>query len=125
MAAALGQDAGAAGTTLRVVLAALSDRLTPEEATDLAAQLPQPWKDVVAKPRRDGVQKMDRAQFVGRIARDLSCDLRTAIRSARAVFRALEHHVSRGEMRDVLAQLPQKLRAVLESPPGVEPHFEG
>src|SRR5437016_4141065 len=99
VAAACGQDEDSAHSTLRVVLAAISDRLTPDEAQDLSAQLPRPWKEVVTKPRTAGVQKMDRAQFVGRIARDLGCDVPTAIRSARVVFRALERHVSLGETR--------------------------
>lgn len=106
-------EAADARETLRIVLAALSDRSTPAEAQDLAAQLAEPWCDVVWKARRDGVQKMDREQFVARVARELDVDVAEAVLRIRAVVAALEDRVSPGEMRQVLQQLPRDLQEVV------------
>jgi uncharacterized protein (DUF2267 family) len=116
-ATACGLSAAEAERTVRVVLAALSDRITPDEARHLAAQLPEPWKRVVAKPRREVVQKMDREQLVGRVCRDLALPVPEGLRRCRAVYAGVEQQVSRGETRQVLLQLPPELREVFKPRP--------
>lgn len=112
--ATCGGSEAEAESTVRSVLAALSDRLTPEEACNLAAQLPRPLKTIVHKERQDGVQKMDREIFVARISRDLGVDIQEALRRIRAVYAVLETAVSEGGTRHMMAQLPQPLREVMK-----------
>lgn len=111
---ACGGSEADAERTMRSVLAALSDRLTPEEACKLSAQLPRPMKTIVHKEKRDGVQKMDREIFVARISRDLGVDIQEAKKRIRAVYGVLESAVSEGEVRHVMAQLPPPLREVMK-----------
>lgn len=112
--AACGGNEADAERTMRSVLAALSDRLTPDEACNLSAQLPEPMKSIVHKQKRDGVQKMDREIFVARICRDLGVDIQEAMKRIRAVYAVLETAVSEGEVRHVMAQLPHQLREVMK-----------
>jgi uncharacterized protein (DUF2267 family) len=108
-------DADAERTT-RSVLAALSDRLTPDEARKLGAQLPEPLKGIVHKQKSDRVQKMDREIFVSRICNDLGIDVREAVKRIRGVYAVLEAAVSRGETEHVMAQIPHGLREVMKPP---------
>ncbi|UKJ76509.1 DUF2267 domain-containing protein [Azospirillum brasilense] len=109
--------------SLRAVLHELRDRLTVDEAAQLAAQLPMlicglyfnSWKPA-ANPTRvrtvqeflDGVR--DRAAGHEEIDPDLA---------TRCVFALLARHVSPGEIDDVIRQLPTELRA-LWTPPRAE-----
>ncbi|NUB07261.1 DUF2267 domain-containing protein [Azospirillum sp. Vi22] len=106
--------------SLRAVLHELRDRLTVDEAAQLAAQLPMlvcglyfnSWKPA-ANPTRvrtvqeflDGVR--DRAPGHEEIDPDLA---------TRCVFALLARHVSPGEIDDVIQQLPTELRALWTSP---------
>ncbi|OYD82321.1 DUF2267 domain-containing protein [Azospirillum brasilense] len=106
--------------SLRAVLHELRDRLTVDEAAQLAAQLPMlvcglyfnSWKPA-ANPTRvrtvqeflDGVR--DRAPGHEEIDPDLA---------TRCVFALLARHVSPGEIDDVIRQLPMELRALWTSP---------
>ncbi len=113
---ACGVDDATAERTTRSVLAALSDRLTPDEAHKLAAQLPEPLKGIVQRPKSQRVQKMDREIFVSRICNDLGIDVREAVKRIRGVYAILEAAVSAGETRHVMAQLPEGLREVMKPP---------
>jgi uncharacterized protein (DUF2267 family) len=94
------------------VLHALRDRLTGEEADQVAAQLPIELKDVWHEgERRDGEPvKLDLAAFCERVRRDVGLP---SAREARwmilAVFAALKTQISPGEARHVMAQLPKEL----------------
>ncbi len=103
-------DLGEAESASRSVLAALADRITDDEANDLASQLPKDLRDFVM--RRGGpLQKMDMDTFIGRIQGDL--DLATynqAARVAAGVFAVLKRAVSVGEWEDVVSQLPRDLQ---------------
>jgi uncharacterized protein (DUF2267 family) len=114
--AACGGDEADAWRATRSVLAALSDRLTPDEACNLAAQLAEPLKGIVYKTPRDGVQKMDREIFVARVSRDLGVDIAEAVKRIRAVYAVLEQAVSSGGTRHAMAQLPEQLREVMKPP---------
>jgi uncharacterized protein (DUF2267 family) len=102
---------------LRAVLHTLRDRLTIEEATDLSAQLPmlvrglffEGWKPTL-KPER--IRKVE--DFVARVNGHFSKleleDLFDAEDITRSVLHVLSRHVSAGEIRDVIANLPEPLR---------------
>jgi uncharacterized protein (DUF2267 family) len=97
------------------VFHALRDRLSPEEADQVLAQLPGPLKivwEAGERPERAPV-KMHREAFYERVS------MEGALRSSRAaewltlaVFGALKAQLSPGEIDDVLAQLPKDLKEV-------------
>ena len=96
-----------------VVLRALRDRLTLDEAEQVAAQLPGPLKEVWTLGDQPGRRplKIRRDEFLQRVkheARLLSGD--AARRLTEAVFAALKTQLPPGEADDVLAQLPRDLK---------------
>jgi len=110
----LGPDRKTAYRVLGAVLHALRDRLTVDEAADLAAQLPllvrgiffDGWRPA-GKP--DKIRTLE--EFLSRISSELH-DLRpvNSETAARAVFRTIGLRVSAGEVAQVRAQLPGPIR---------------
>jgi uncharacterized protein (DUF2267 family) len=108
------QDRHLAYLAMRATLHALRDRLTVEEAAELAAQLPmlvrgfyyEGW-DPTGKP----VRQRHADEFLARIWRELPpgapIDPEPA---ARAVFRLLAERVAEGEVEDVRHILPAEIR---------------
>ena len=97
------------------VLHALRDRLTPREAEQAAAQLPQELKELWRAGSGTGWPpiKMHRRDFVERVKSEGDLpDVRTAERTIDAVFAALKEQLSDGESDDILAQLPNDLKRV-------------
>jgi len=115
------QDDQAVYRVLRAFLQTLRDRLSPEEAADLAAQLPmflrgvfyEGWRPTQTPKRYDDADAFlaeffDRAQVVpGGVGE------RELVRAASAV---LERHVTAGQYRHVLDQLPEAVRQVVAVP---------
>jgi uncharacterized protein (DUF2267 family) len=95
------------------VFRALRDRLSREEAGQVAAQLPQELKAVWRAGERPGrkLVRLHRRSFYERVMNE--ADLRS-LRDARwmtlAVLGALKEALSLGEAEDVLAQLPKDLK---------------
>src|SRR3954462_7538309 len=119
MARELGtEDHDEAWRLLRAALRVLRDRLTVDEAAQLAAQLPHLLRGVFYEGFDPGHQPeriRDRDEFLARLAE--LARLRSddeAARAAAAATRVLRRHISEGEFDDVLAQLPKDIRAVLE-----------
>jgi uncharacterized protein (DUF2267 family) len=109
------RDREAALRAAAAVLQALRDRLTPEEADQVLAQLPTELKNVWEagdRVERPPV-KMRREQFYERVRQEAGLP---STREARwmtvAVFTALNKQLSPGEAEDVLAQLPKDLKEV-------------
>ena len=102
---------------LRAVLHALRDRLPPDEAVELSAQMPLIIKGVYFDrwdPSATPVRARTREEFLGlvrtnlqRAARDIDPE-----RLTRAVFKLLAERVSQGEIRDVQSVLPPELAAL-------------
>lgn len=107
---------------LRAVLHALRDRLTPEEAADLAAQLPLLHKGVFYDGWRPGAApvKRDRAEFLEVVEETLRAGMPDpdAEHATRCVFSLLSSRVSRGEIEDILTMLPRDLRELWPEPAG-------
>lgn len=102
---------------LRGVLHALRDRLTVDEAAQLAAQLPTLIRGVYYEewdPSRTPSGVHDVTEFLHEIERATPNlgDTQAAF-AATAVMRVLERHVSSGEIDDVLAILPGPVRDLL------------
>ncbi len=94
------------------ILKTLSERLTEQEAFDLASQLPRELKELV-KGVPDHVIKMDRQKFIAKVAERLDVSLEEAERYIKATFSVLKSAVTPGEIEDVLSQLPKDLAGLL------------
>lgn len=98
---------------LRGTLVALRDRLKPEEAAHLGAQLPamlrgfyyEGWKPA------DKPEKIGEGAFFKRVMANLNVDT-SAQDVVRAVFKLLYHRVSSGEIEDVKSILPKELESL-------------
>ena len=107
------QDTHKAYLALRAVLHVLRDRLTIEEATDLAAQLPmlvrgfyfEGW-DPSGKPLKERHQE----EFLAHVKTYFSKDDRVIPEKVvRAVFRVLSKHITKGEIDDIKNSLPAEV----------------
>lgn len=101
-------------TALRAVLHALRDRLTPDQAVHLGAQLPmlirgvyyEGWR-IAGKPETD--RRLD--DFAAKIAEELPPgDRLDAVMVAKAVFALLWRELDPGENAKVVNSLPKPLR---------------
>jgi uncharacterized protein (DUF2267 family) len=108
------RDRHAAYTALRATLHALRDRLTVEEAAELAAQLPmlvrgfyyEGW-DPTGKPMKIRHEEEFLARIEDEMRRDDGVDVEQA---ARAVFAVLAARITGGEIADVRHVLPAEVR---------------
>lgn len=99
---------------LRVVLHTLRDRLTLEEVTDLASQMPMLIRGMYlegwnpnAKPQR----MRSSTAFVQAVNRNFNeSDQISANDITFAVLKVLERHISQGEIEDVIGNLPKQLQ---------------
>ena len=106
-------DEGTAYSALRAVLHQLRDRLTPEEAVDLAQQLPVIVRGVYFegwRPSRTPEKVRTRREFVDGVAAKLRPHTIDAERAVRDVLALVAHHCDPGEIGDVIAQLPAELK---------------
>lgn len=99
----------------RAVLHAVRDRLTVEEAHQLAAQLPLIWKGIFFdgyKPAGKPIKFKTKEEFLERIKAGDGKQITNeeAIDAAEAVITVLETTVSEGEMDDVMQEMPKRLR---------------
>lgn len=118
MAQELGEDRPDAYRALRAVLHTLRDRLTVDEAAQLAAQLPLLIRGVFYDgwdPSRTPVKYAHAQQFVDRVRDEANLAGETeASYAVTAAARVLRVHVSEGEFDDVLAILPHEIRTLFE-----------
>lgn len=103
-------------SVLRAVLHALRDRLTPDEAVNLAAELPMlvrgfyydDWKPSTTPKKlrtlRDFLKEMPLLP-----SPDETFDAEKAVRS---VFLLLDHRISEGEIDDIRYMLPEEIRSL-------------
>lgn len=110
-----GKDANleAAKGATAAVFHALRDRLTPEEADQVKAQLPLELKSVWEEGEEPGRRplKMHRDEFLERVRREAGLtSAQQALWMALAVFAALKKQLSPGETGDVFSQLPKDLK---------------
>ncbi|MEX0887652.1 MAG: DUF2267 domain-containing protein [Phycisphaeraceae bacterium] len=108
-------DEAQAYTALRAVLHALRDRLMPDEAVHLGAQLPMLIRGFYyegwSPSRTPRLDLDDQARFIDHVEHELrsaaNIDPHHAVAS---VFQLLSQHVTHGEIDDVRQQLPQELQ---------------
>jgi uncharacterized protein (DUF2267 family) len=97
------EDRDEAARTAQVVLQALSDRLTGDEARDMLAQLPYQLKVAVTVTEAPTGWPPD--AFVAWVAEKLQVSSEEARARIRAVFATLREALSAGEFQDILEQL--------------------
>jgi uncharacterized protein (DUF2267 family) len=98
---------------LRAVIHHLRDRLTLEEAVDLAAQLPTIVRGIYYEgwqPHKPPTKIHSRQEFVDEVASHGLPSAVPAERAIRDVFALLAHHCDPGEIADVIGQLPAELK---------------
>jgi uncharacterized protein (DUF2267 family) len=118
LAGELATDESTAWRVLRAYLQVLRDRLTVDEAAQLAAQLPNLLRGVFYEGFDPGHQPekiRDRDVFLARLAERAQLpDADAAAAAATTVTQVLRRHISAGEIDDVMAQLPEEIRELLE-----------
>jgi uncharacterized protein (DUF2267 family) len=96
---------------LRSTLTALRDRLTPDEASNLAAQLPVVLRGIFYdgyKPSSLPEKNDDPEAFLNNIRERFNRQpVVDAEMLAKSTFRFLNKHISEGEMNDVKGMLPK------------------
>jgi uncharacterized protein (DUF2267 family) len=95
------------------VFHSLRDRLSPEEADQVVAQLPRELKEAWEAGERSDRKpvKLHREDFYARVREEAALPSdREARWMTLAVFAALKEQLSPGEASDVLAQLPKDLK---------------
>lgn len=106
-------DEQEAYSVLRAVLHQLRDRLTPQEAIDLGAQLPLIVRGVYYEgwtPSKQSEKVRTQQRFFEELGDRLRPHPIDPERAARDVFSLLAHHCDPGEIKDVIAQLPARLK---------------
>ncbi|WP_276499108.1 DUF2267 domain-containing protein [Pontibacter litorisediminis] len=118
------EDLNQAGRVFRAVLQAIRDRLPVNDAVHFAAQLPIIWKGIYYDqydPAKVPVKVRDRHAWIDLIRsknafaanNDFLCDS-DVIESFQAVFKALHHCVSAGELQKVKEAMHQEIQELLE-----------
>jgi len=106
-------DEAEALSVLRSVLHQLRDRLTPEEAIELGAQLPIIVRGVYYegwRPTRTPEKVRSKEKFLDEITIKLLPRRVPPEVAARDVFALIAHHCDPGEIADVIDQLPSDIK---------------
>ena len=109
---------------LRASLHALRDRLSPEEASHLAAQLPMLIRGIYYEgwhPAGKPLKERTRAEFVGHVEEAFKTDpLSFPDESVSTVIAMLYDKLCDGEMDDVRHAMPRRIRELFLEPAEVE-----
>lgn len=99
---------------LRGVLFTLRDRLTPEEASQFAAQLPLLIRGIFYegyRPANKPEKFRDRDEWLSRVNHELDqTGGQNPENATKAVFRVINRHITEGERDDVRHMLPKDIR---------------
>lgn len=107
-------------SALRAVLHALRDRLRVEEAVDLGAQLPMLIRGFYYegwRPAGRPLKYRHKEEFLRHVSENYAglADSEREL-AVRAVFHLLARHVTGGEIRHVMDQLPAEMRVLGKTP---------
>jgi uncharacterized protein (DUF2267 family) len=104
------------------VLHVLRDRLTPEQAVHLGAQLPLLIRGIYYdgwRPAKTPADERQPVEFLALVAGQLPPNFeREAFRATQAVFGLLEKELDGGETMKIIATLPSPLRRLWPAPTG-------
>lgn len=113
----LNTDQARSYTILKAFMHTLRDRLPTNESAQLASQLPvllrgsyyEGWR-----PSQTPQKYHQPEEFLERVAREARLPNSTAAaEAAQASMRLMRHHVSAGELADVIAVLPEPINQML------------
>jgi uncharacterized protein (DUF2267 family) len=96
----------------QATLETLAERLTPEEADDLASQLPESMQDLLLSDR-ETPDDFGLDEFVRRVSERSGADVSEVREDVHSVFSALRLATSPGELDDVFSGLPREFAEVL------------
>ncbi len=100
----------------RATLSSLAERLAGGEFTDLASQLPQELQDAVMEAESAGEgHSLSADEFVAVVARRESAGIEEARPHVKAVLTTVRDAVTQGEFDDLLSQLPDDFRELVEA----------
>ncbi len=105
---------GEALTATRATLEVLGQRLAGGEPSNLGAQLPEEIARFLMVEGGAG-ERFDLDEFFRRVGEREGVDLPVSVHHARAVIAVLQDAVSRGEIDDVRAQLPEEFTPLFEA----------
>jgi CBS domain-containing protein/uncharacterized protein (DUF2267 family) len=97
---------------LEVLVGALVERIRPEQAADLVAQLPVKLRERLHNAPRGPNRMVTRDAIERVLGARLEIGDAEATELLVRLGRVVEHSVSQGEIRDVKTQLPESLRAI-------------
>ena len=105
---------------LRTVLAQIRDHLPLDEMAQFSAQLPIMLRGMFFEgwqPKKTPVRERHAADFVAAVDKEVGdvIDYR-GVEDIKAVFNVINARISRGEVEDVRACLPQELRDLWAAP---------
>jgi uncharacterized protein (DUF2267 family) len=107
---------GEAMQATRATLETLAERLGPDEATDLGAQLPREIRDYLVMSGTTAPEHFSSDEFLQRVClREGGLDLPASTHHARAVIDVLMQTVSPGEVDTMLDRLPEDYRQLFAS----------
>lgn len=119
LAEEMGGDYHNACQALRASLHALRDRLTVEETSDLAAQLPMVVRGMYYEgwnPSHTPSSERDLASFLERVEREMGRGATVdPEQAARSVFKLLSAHCTVGQIDHVRGSLPKELQSLWPS----------
>lgn len=109
-------DPHRAWSILRGVLHALRDRMTPDEAVQFAAQMPEIIRGMYYEGwmlRDKPVKIRHRREFLDRVHREAGVEMGTELEpSVRGVLRVLSARMSEGEINHLVRTMPEELRTL-------------
>jgi uncharacterized protein (DUF2267 family) len=105
----------------RATLTTLAERLGPDEARQLGAQLPSEIKLCLTDGSMSAPERFTSDEFLLRICAREGVDLPQSTHHARAVIDVLTEAVSPGEISDVVQRLPDDYRRLFAGSEGRMP----
>jgi len=108
-------SAAEAEDVIRAVLGVLASRLTPDEAHDLASQLPHGIAEILEEAG-EPTRQLSVQEFLQRIAAGTGATTRTAEWDAGAVLSTVADAITDGELNDLMTQLPSGYAALFGNP---------
>lgn len=109
------QDKHRAYMALRAVLHALRDRLSVNDASHLAAQLPMLIRGFYYEgyhPADKPLAERKKSEFLAHVAAECTDESRNDGRVTQAVFQVLAKHITPGEVEKIKGALPAEIRSL-------------
>jgi uncharacterized protein (DUF2267 family) len=100
---------------IKATLGTLAERLAGGEASDLASQLPEEISAYLKHERAGSGERFSLDEFFKRVSEREGIDLPAAVYHARVVIEVLGEAVTKGEIEDVRAQLPDEFDKLFEA----------